>query len=187
MGSLPALSLSLPKTNDREGLQLTLDLIRDRKKDLEEQLEKWSIEQDEVKNELKLQGKMQEFLDGIRRMNEDSDFPSGNLKKSNLGNATGGKQRNKLEAHLNELQDLIEHGQASMADYQMTVRCRRNCRSRTPILKRKRLRPITSTSRWAGCIATGSARSQRGASAHWPRPPWRRRKRLPASRRSRRL
>jgi prefoldin subunit 5 len=113
---LPIESLDLLKTNDREGLQLTLDLIRDRKKDLGEKLEKWSIEQDEVKNELKLQGKMQEFLDGIRRMNEDSDFPSGNLKKNNLGNATNGKQRDKLEAHLNELQESIEHGQASMSE-----------------------------------------------------------------------
>ncbi|HTC20956.1 MAG TPA: hypothetical protein VK859_08920, partial [bacterium] len=113
---LPVLSLNLIKTNDREGLQLTMDLIRDRKKDLEEQLEKWSIEQDEVKNELKLQGKMQEFLDGIRRMNEDSDFPSGNLKKNSLGNATGDKQRSKLEVHLNELQAAIERGQASMSE-----------------------------------------------------------------------
>jgi hypothetical protein len=90
-------------------------LIQDRKKGLDEQLAKWSIEEEEVKNELKLQGKMQEFLAGIRRMNEDSDFPSGSLNKSDLGNATEGKERSKLEKHLNEIQSLIQNGQESLS------------------------------------------------------------------------
>ncbi len=112
---LPVESLNSLKTNDRESLQLTLDLIQDRKKSMDEQLEKWSIEEEEIKNELKLQGKMQEFLDGIRRMNEDSDFPSGNLKKNDLGNAMGGKEHIKLETHLNKVQGLIQQGQESLA------------------------------------------------------------------------
>jgi hypothetical protein len=113
--SIPIASLNSLKTNDREGLQLTQDLIQDRKKGLDEQLAKWSIEEEEVKNELKLQGKMQEFLAGIRRMNEDSDFPSGSLNKSDLGNATEGKERSKLEKHLNEIQSLIQNGQESLS------------------------------------------------------------------------
>lgn len=113
--SLPMESLNSLKTNDRESLQLTQDLIQDRKKALDEQLEKWSIEEDEVKNELKLQGKMQEFLAGIRRMNEDSDFPSGNLNKGDLGTAMGGKERIKLEKHLSEIQAFAQRGQETLA------------------------------------------------------------------------
>ncbi len=113
--SLSIASLNSLKTNDRESLQLTLDLIQDRKKNLGEQLEKWSIEEEEIKNELKLQGKMQEFLEGIRRMNEDSDFPSGNLRKNQLGNVADGKERGKLETRLNQIQSLIQHGQESLA------------------------------------------------------------------------
>ena len=113
--SLPIASLNSLKTNDRESLQLTQDLIQDRKKALDEQLEKWSIEEDEIKNELKLQGKMEEFLDGIRRMNEDSDFASGNLRQNDLGNVTGGKERSKLKFRLNQIQTQIQQGQESMA------------------------------------------------------------------------
>ncbi len=113
--NLPIVSLGSLKTDDREGLQMTLDLIRDRKKDLEEKLEKWSIEQDEIKNELKLQGEMQDFLEGIKRMNEDSDFASGNMKKNNLSDITFSKQIKSLESHFNEIQGLIKHGQESLA------------------------------------------------------------------------
>ncbi len=109
------ISLNSLKTNDRESLQLTLDLIRDRKRNLEDQLEKWSIEEEEVKNELKLQGKMQDFLDGIRRLNEDSALPSGNFKKSGLGTEAGDNQRAKQERPLNEIHASNARGQASLA------------------------------------------------------------------------
>ena len=112
---LPVESFGSLKTNDRESLQLTLDLIRDRKKELEDLIEKETIEGDEIRNELKLQGKMQEFLDGIKRMNEDSDFPNENLKGSDLGSITGVKQRNKLETRLNEVQASIARNRKSLS------------------------------------------------------------------------
>ena len=102
------------KPTDREGLLLTLDLIRDRKKGLEEQLEKWSIEEDEVKNELKLQGKMKDFLEDIQRMNEDSSFPHGSLKRSDLGDVTGDKEHKRLQSKLDDLQQKISNGQATL-------------------------------------------------------------------------
>jgi hypothetical protein len=113
--SLSIASFDSLGSNDRESLQLSLDLIKDRKKDLEENIEKWSIEEEEVKNELKLQGKMQDFLEDIKRMNEDSDFPSGNLKKNDFGGMTGSKQHDKLEAHLSEIHGSLEKAQAALA------------------------------------------------------------------------
>ncbi|SRR5258708_4816986 len=102
------------KTDDRESLQLTLDLFRDRKKDLEDQVEKWSLELEEVKNELKLQGKMQDFLEDIRQINEDSDFPQGGLKRRDLESVAGKGQKNKLESRLAELQEKIGRGQKTL-------------------------------------------------------------------------
>lgn len=112
---LPITSITALKLDDREGLLLMLDLIRDRKKSLEDQLEKWSIEADEVKNELKLQGKMREFLDDIQRMNEDSSFPHGSLKRSDLGDVAGDKEHKRLQSRLGDLQQTIAQGQAKMA------------------------------------------------------------------------
>lgn len=111
---LPLTSFKDLKPGDKEGLLLTLDLIRDRKKGVEEQLEKWSIEEDEVKNELKLQGKMKDFLEDIQRMNEDSSFPHGSLKRSDLGDVTGDKEHKKLQTRLNDLQQKIDSDQITL-------------------------------------------------------------------------
>jgi chromosome segregation ATPase len=119
--SLPLTSFGALRFDDREGLLLTLDLIRDRKKSLEEQLEKWSIEEDEVKNELKLQGKMKEFMDDIERMNEDSSFPHSSLKRSDLGDVAGDKERKKLQARLDDLQQMIVHGQTSLSQLEQLM------------------------------------------------------------------
>lgn len=103
------------KADDRESLLLTLDLLRDRKKGLEEQIEKWSIEEEEVRNELKLQGKMQDFLEDIQRENEDSNFPHSSLKRNDLSDMAGDKERRRLEARLDDLQQMTSQGQASLA------------------------------------------------------------------------
>ncbi len=107
-------SFGAPQASDRDGLLLTLDLIRDRKKSLEEQIEKWSIEEEEVKNELKLQGKMQEFLEDLQRDNEDSSFPHDSLKRNDLSDMAGDKERQRLEARLEDLRQMTAHGQASL-------------------------------------------------------------------------
>ncbi len=111
---LPITTVGALKFDDREGLLLTLDLIRDRKKSLEDQLEKWSIETDEAKNELKLQGKMREFLDDVQRMNEDSSFPHGSLKRSDLGDVAGDKERKRLQSRLDNLQQMTDHSRATL-------------------------------------------------------------------------
>ena len=111
---IPLASFKDLKPSDKEGLLLTLDLIRDRKKGMEEQLEKWTIEEDEVKNELKLQGKMKDFLEDIQRMNEDSSFPHGSLKRSDLGDVTGDKEHKKLQSRLDDLQQKIDQGQTAL-------------------------------------------------------------------------
>ncbi len=102
------------KAHDRENLQLALDLFRDRKKELSEQLEKWALESEQAKNELKLQGKMQEFLEDIRQINEDTDLPRGGLKRRDLEGMVVKGQRGKLETRINELQSKIIHAQKTL-------------------------------------------------------------------------
>jgi DNA repair exonuclease SbcCD ATPase subunit len=106
----PISSISNIERNDKDSLQLNLDLYRDRKKDIEDKLEKWTLEQDEVCNELKLQEKMQEFLENIQKINEDSDFPKGSIKRSDLEGVVGKNHGNKLSNRLIELQANIDHG-----------------------------------------------------------------------------
>jgi len=103
------------ETNDRETLQLTLDLFKDRQKSLQDQIEKWSLEMDGLNNELKLQGEMRGFLKDIQDINADSNFPQGNLKQEDLDFLSGDSQKKKLFVHLNEVQAKIERGQKLLA------------------------------------------------------------------------
>ena len=108
-------SLKSIRSHDRESLQLTLDLLRDRKKDLEEQMTKWALEQDEVKNELKLQGKMQEFLEDIRQINEDANFSRGGLRGNDLEGVAGKGLKGKMEIRLSELQAKTAQGSRTLS------------------------------------------------------------------------
>lgn len=108
-------SLDPLTTHDRENLQLAMDLFNDRKRDLSDQMEKWSLEEDQARNELKLQGKMQDFLEDIRQTNEDSDLPRDGLKRNDLEGLVGKGQKNKLETRVNELQEKIDRGEKTLA------------------------------------------------------------------------
>lgn len=112
--SISLASIRSLNSNDSETLQLTLDLFKDRKKDIEEKLEKWSLEETEVKSELKLQSEMQDFLEDIQRMNADSSFPQGNLKKNDLSAIMGGDQKNRLNLRLNEINEKVVKGQKTL-------------------------------------------------------------------------
>jgi hypothetical protein len=103
------------KTNDRETLQLTVDLFKDRQKSLQEQVEKWSLELDGLRNELKLQGEMKDFLKDIQNMNADANFPQSNLKQEDLDFLSGDSQKKKLISRLNEVQQKILLGQKLLA------------------------------------------------------------------------
>ena len=103
------------KTTDRETLQLTLDLFKDRKKNLQEQMEKWSLELDSLRNELRLQGEMKDFLKDIQDMNANSNFPQGNLKQEDLEFLSGDSQKKKLFLRLNDVEQKISRGQKLLA------------------------------------------------------------------------
>jgi cell division protein FtsB len=113
------------KTNDKETLQLTLDLFKDRQKNLQEQMEKWSLELDSLRNQLKLQGEMKDFLKDIQNMNADSNFPQGNLKQEDLEFLSGDSQKKKLLVRLDEVQKKISRGQKLLAQIeQLSVEVR---------------------------------------------------------------
>jgi hypothetical protein len=108
-------AVSSLKTNDRETLQLTVDLFKDRQKSIQEQIEKWSLELDGLRNELKLQGEMKDFLKDIQNMNADSNFPQSNLKQEDLDFLSGDSQKKKLISRLNEVQQKVLLGQKLLA------------------------------------------------------------------------
>lgn len=121
-GALPPVTaFETFQTGDRESLQLTLDLFHDRHKELEERLEKLGLEQEEVKNELKLQGKMQEFVQDIQRLNEDSNFPRTSLKRDDLEEMVGKNQKSKLDSRLQELQMESDRDQKTLAQLDQLI------------------------------------------------------------------
>jgi len=103
------------KTNDKETLQLTVDLFKDRQKSLQDELEKWNLELDGIRNELKLQGEMKDFLKDIQNMNVDANFPQGNLKQEDVDFLSGGSQKKKLASRLNDVEQKILRGQKLLA------------------------------------------------------------------------
>ncbi len=108
-------AVSSMKTNNKETLQLTLGLFKDRQKNLQDQLEKWMLEMDGLRNELKLQGEMKDFLKDIQNMNANASFPQGNLKQEDLDFLSWDNQKKKLFIRLNEVQQKISKGQKSLA------------------------------------------------------------------------
>jgi hypothetical protein len=108
-------TLSTLKTDDKETLQLTVDLFKDRQKSLQEELEKWNLELDGIKNELKLQGEMKDFLKDIQNMNTDANFPQGNLKQEDMEFLSGESKKKKLASRLNEVEQKILRGQKVLA------------------------------------------------------------------------
>ncbi len=108
-------------TQDRESKQLAMDLLRDRKKTLEDRLDRLALEVDEIKNEIKLQGKMQDFLEDIQRMNEDSSFPRGSLKRNDLQSYMGKNSTNGLEGRLAELGKEIYQDRQSLTQMDSSI------------------------------------------------------------------
>jgi len=108
-------TLSTLKTDDKETLQLTVDLFKDRQKSLQEELEKWNLELDGIRNELKLHGEMKDFLKDIQSMNADANFPQGNLKQEDVEFLSGVSQKKKLASRLNEVEQKILLGQKVLA------------------------------------------------------------------------
>lgn len=91
--------------SDEEGRRMALDLLKDRKKNLNDHLDRISLREEELHNEIKLQAKLQDFLEDIQKMNEDSSFPKGSLRRNDLQNFMGPASRNGLEGRLAQLED----------------------------------------------------------------------------------
>jgi hypothetical protein len=115
----PMAALGSLKAKDRENLELALILLKDRTREAQEYLDKCLLEQEEAKNELKLQSKMQEFLTDIQRMNEDSEFPKESRRRNDFGGNAGKK---KLEKRLGELQTMIQESQTTSAQLEELMR-----------------------------------------------------------------
>ena len=107
--------------HDREGRRLAMDLLRDRKKTIGDRIDRLSLEEDEIKNEIKLQGKMQDFLEDIQRMNEDSSFPRGSLRRNDIQSYMGKNSKTSLEGRLRELEKQISMDRQMMAQINSSI------------------------------------------------------------------
>lgn len=94
-------------TSDPESLQITLDLLRERDKTLEDDERKLLLEADGLQDEMKMQRKMKDFLAGIKRMSQDSGAPPENLDRTDLSRLYGGKNPEKLSDHLLSIQNAL--------------------------------------------------------------------------------
>ncbi len=109
------------KTNDRETLQLTMDLFKDRQKIIKEQIGKWTLEMESIRNELKLQGEMKDFLKDVHSMNADSNFPQNDLKQDDIEFLSTDSHKKKLNDRLNEVQQRILQGQKEDAQIDLLL------------------------------------------------------------------
>lgn len=90
--------------NDLESLEMTLDLLKERQKALEEENQRLSLEASGIQDELKLQKKMQDFMVGIKRMNQDSGSPPEGFERSHLSGLYSEKNTEKLNNRLEQIQ-----------------------------------------------------------------------------------
>lgn len=107
--------------SDEEGKRMAMDLLRDRKKNISDRLDRLSLEEDEIKNEIKLQGKLQDFMEDIQRMNEDSSFPRGSLRRNDIQGYFGDKSRNVLGERLSQLEKEIGIDQQILAQMNASI------------------------------------------------------------------
>jgi hypothetical protein len=107
--------------HDMEGRRLAMELLRDRKKTLGDRVDRLSLEEDEVRNEIKLQSKMRDFLEDIQRMNEDSSFPRGSLRRNDLQSYMGKNSHNTLEGRLAALEKEILQGRQMMVQINSSI------------------------------------------------------------------
>ncbi|HVZ81213.1 MAG TPA: hypothetical protein VHE12_10535 [bacterium] len=93
--------------NDPESLEMTLDLLRERQKALQEEDQRLSIEIDGIQEELSLQRKMKDFLAGIKRLNQDSGAPPESSERTSLSRLYGGKSAERLAGRLVQLKSAL--------------------------------------------------------------------------------
>jgi predicted nucleic acid-binding Zn-ribbon protein len=100
-------------TSDPESLQITMDLLRERERTLEDEKRKLLLETDGLQDEMKMQKKMKDFLAGIKRMNQDSGAPPESFDRTDLSRLYGGKNPEKLSAHLLSLQNALSKNRSA--------------------------------------------------------------------------
>jgi predicted nucleic acid-binding Zn-ribbon protein len=100
-------------TNDLESLEMTLDLLKERQKALEEENQRLSLEANGIQGELKLQKKMKDFLIGIKRMNQDSGSPPEGFERSHLSGLYSGRNPEKLSGRLEQIQMFLSRNRST--------------------------------------------------------------------------
>ncbi len=92
--------------NDPKGRRIVLELLEERRKELLAQSGKLDAQEQEIREQLRLQKKMNDFLMGIERLNESADFPHSSLKRNDLQGVSDKNQTIKLESKLQEIQGI---------------------------------------------------------------------------------
>lgn len=100
-------------TRDRQSLNLARGLLLDRRSEIQERLERYSLEEDEIRRQLDLQDKMRELL-------EDPLHPSGldAEQRSRLERLAGRRERTRWETRLQEIRRKRDKNQVTLLQVQ---------------------------------------------------------------------
>ena len=103
---------SLP-TQDRESLNLARGLLLDRQSEIQERLERYSLEEDEIRRQLDLQDRMRELL-------EDPLHPTGldPDQRNRLEHLAGKRERDRWETRLLDIRKKREKDQVTLLQVQ---------------------------------------------------------------------
>jgi hypothetical protein len=117
-GDLPAAGdwdpSTLPPTRDRESLEMTVRLLKDRRREVETRYEQSILREEEILKEIRLQDRMKEFMDDIERVRGDSAFPSGGPLRRDLEWYQGKDQTAQLRDRLLRLRRQREKDQFTL-------------------------------------------------------------------------
>lgn len=113
-GTNPASSWDLeklPPSRDREGLLLTMRLLKDRRREIEDRYERSILREEEILKEIRLRERLREFMDDIERMRGDS---SSSTKQRDLDWVRGQNEALQLREQLLQIRKQREKDQFTL-------------------------------------------------------------------------
>ncbi|HVM32627.1 MAG TPA: hypothetical protein VMU88_05800 [bacterium] len=119
---LPPLSL-LEKSGERDwaSLNTTLDILRQREKELVQKIEKADLRSAELNQEITLQSKMRDLLSDVRKMNEDSSFPRESLNRGDLQALESKTQDSDFRGEIESVEKQKEADEADLAQVRQAI------------------------------------------------------------------
>ncbi len=75
---------TLPPARDREGVRMTIRLLKDRRQEVEARTERSILREEEILKEIRLLARMREFVDDVERARNPGSSPDGNTRPKDI-------------------------------------------------------------------------------------------------------